>query len=155
MLMDEKVDHGPVLAKKEVEISEIPYDNELEESLAVEGALLLAEVIPRWIADKIQVEEQNHSNVTFTKKIKKEDAFIDLSASPENNLRKIHAYSVWPVAYTLLRTKKGEVRIKIKRASVVGGKLSLEKVVPEGGSEMSWQDFARGYSPLDQGLTLV
>ena len=156
MLLDEEVDHGPVLAQKKVmswdglaspkqSRSGPPYYSELETTLGEAGGNLLAEVVPKWIAGEIEVKEQDHSLATFTKKITKEDAHINLNDSPETNLRKIRAYSDSPIAYTEIETKKGKLRVKIKKAGIENDSLVLETVIPEGSKEMSWQDFSRGF----------
>ena len=146
MLLDEEVDHGPILAQEKAKITDWPpYYGDLETVLAEIGSGLLADVIPKWIAGEIKSEEQNHSLATFTKKIAKENARIDLSDSPEANLRKIRAYSNSPVAYTEINTRKGKLRIKIKKARIENNSLVLETVTPEGSKEMSWNDFSRGF----------
>lgn len=148
MLLDEEVDHGPILAQEKVAPPADgwpPYYSELETELANAGGNILAQTIPKWITGEIEAKEQDHSQASFTKKISKEDARIDLTDSPELNLRKIRAYSESPIAYTEIETKKGTIRIKIKKARLGNGLLVLERVVPEGSKEMSWDDFSRGF----------
>jgi hypothetical protein len=38
-----------------------------------------------------------------------------------------------------------EIRVKVTSASFKNGKLTIEKVIPEGGKEMSYRDFESGY----------
>lgn len=146
MLMDEKMDHGPIVAQKEIETEEWPpYFEDLEKKLAEEGGKLLAETIPIWVYGKIKAKEQDHSNATFTKKIKKEDGLIDLKDNAEKNLRKIRAFSEWPGTYFFIEHKGKKLRIIIKRAQISDEKLVVEKVLPEGKKEMSAEEFLRGY----------
>lgn len=145
--LDEEVDHGPIIAQKEINFPEWPpYADEAELILAEEGGKLLASVLPDWVAGKVQEKEQDHSEATFTKKVEKVDAEIDLTESTEENLKKIRAYAGWPNAFTFYSTYGKNVRLIIKKAKIEDGKLVLERVVPEGKKEMSFKDFERGNS---------
>lgn len=102
MLVDEKMDHGPIVAQASIEIEDWPpRASMLLEMLAVEGGNLLAEVIEPFIAGEITPEEQKHDEATYTKKIQKEDGLIDLSGDPYENLRKIRAFEGWPGTHFL------------------------------------------------------
>ena len=143
--LDEEMDHGSIVAQKEIPTNEWPpHYKELERLLGTEGGKLLAEIVKDFVAGKIKLQEQDHSKATFTKKIKKEDGLIDLSGNPETNLRKIRAFEEWPGAYFFHKAAKKEVRVKIADAHLEDKALILDKVIPEGKKEMSWQDFLRG-----------
>jgi methionyl-tRNA formyltransferase len=119
MLMDEKMDHGPILAKREWEIpnpksqitnksqilnSKITYE-ELHNKLADLGAKLLIETIPKWINKEIKPTSQDDSRATYTKIIKKEDGKIDWKKPAEEIERKIRAFDPWPGAFTRFKIK--------------------------------------------------
>lgn len=145
MLVDEKMDHGPIVSQKEVSISPWPPKaNVLEQILAQEGGALLAEIIPQWIAGKREPREQAHEQATFTKKITKEDGLIDLAGDPETNYRKIQAFDTWPRAYFFTERRGKKIRVSITDAALIDKKLVLKKVIPEGKKEMSYEDFLRG-----------
>ncbi|HEY4486260.1 MAG TPA: methionyl-tRNA formyltransferase [Candidatus Paceibacterota bacterium] len=140
ILLDEKVDHGPILAQEVVPMPEpLPRAYELEDMLAHLGGKLLAETIPQWIAGEIDPQEQDHGNATFTKKIKKEDGLIDRAGNPELNLRKIRAYDPWPGTYFF----KDSTRVKIIDATLEDRKLKITRVIPEGKKEMDYETFLR------------
>ncbi len=146
MLIDEKMDHGDVIVQKKIETEEWPpYFEDLENTLAKEGGILLAETIPLWLSGKVKAQEQDHSKATFTKKIKKEDGLIDLRDSAEKNLRKIRAFSEWPGSYFFIEHKGKKTRVIVKKAHISEGKLVIDKVLPEGKKEMSAEEFRRGY----------
>jgi methionyl-tRNA formyltransferase len=145
MRIDEKMDHGPIVVQKDITVSEWPPYGEFERMMGHEGGKLLAEVLPQWITGSIQEKEQDHSAATHCSKITKEDGLIDLSADTYTNFRKIQAYSEWPQAFFFIDHAGKQIRIKITSASWVNGSLSIEKVIPEGGKEMPYQDFVRGY----------
>ncbi len=145
MILDKEMDHGPIIAQKEITIDEWPTYEDFEENMAKEGARLFAEILPDWIEGKIAPKEQDHSKASYTKKITKEDAEIDLNANPYTNFRKIQAYHEWPQAFFFINHKDKKIRVKITEASYKEGKLTIQKVIPEGGKEMGYEDFLRGY----------
>jgi methionyl-tRNA formyltransferase len=164
MRLDEKMDHGPIIAQKPVTITEWPTYEVFEEQMAREGGKVLAQIMPDWVAGKIPEQEQDHAAATYTRKITKEDALLDLSSDASltgeigyANFRKIQAYHEWPQAYFMGYTKKGQqIRVKITGASFEssgnkgargpGGKLVISEVLPEGSRRMKWSDYLQGYS---------
>lgn len=144
MLMDEQVDHGPIIATEKVHIDQWPSYDELEKTLARIGGNLLARTIPDWLAGEIKAHEQDHSRATFTKKIKKEDGLISLDADPKENFRKIQAFKSWPGAYFFAERKHKKIRAIITSATLENNTLTIQKIIPEGKSEMSYSDFLRG-----------
>jgi methionyl-tRNA formyltransferase len=145
MRIDEKMDHGPIVAQEKVDITEWPTYDEFEKIMAETGARLLVNILPDWVAGKISEQEQDHSAATYTKKITKEDGLLDLSADSYELFRKIQAFSTWPQAYFFLEHNGKNIRFKITQASYEQGSLKIEKLIPEGGKEISYEDFERGY----------
>ena len=142
MLLDEEMDHGPVLAAASIDIDEEDWPmkgSELEDLLATEGGNLLAETIPQWMDDDISAEEQNHAEATYTKKFTDEDAKLDLAGDPVQNLLKIRAFDKNPRAYFIENNK----RVIVTEAQIVEGKLVLSKVIPEGKKEMSFEEYLK------------
>jgi methionyl-tRNA formyltransferase len=146
MLLDADMDHGPILAQEVANIANWPpYADELENILANIGGNLLVRTLPEWVQGNITAVEQEHDKATFVKKIEKEDALIDLSAPAEENLRKIKAYAEKPNAYTFLNINGKQTRIIIKKAHIDNGLLVLDRIIPEGKREMSFEEFKRGH----------
>ncbi len=145
MHMDEKMDHGPIVIQKKVTILEWPTYDEFEEMAAIKGTELLIQILPNWIEGDLKTTEQNHTAATYTKKFTKEDGSIDEITDPYRIFRMIQAFHTWPHAFFTHRHNERNIRVKITRASFSEGKLSIEKVVPEGGREISYEDFIRGY----------
>lgn len=170
ILMDEKMDHGPVLARREFQIpdsrSEITYAK-LHDSLAKIGAELLLETVPKCVSGDIVPVPQDDDKATFTKLIRKEDGLIDWSSESAEIERKIRAYNPWPGAWTEV---KGS-RLKIiaaeeiekpesaapgvffeynKFPAVACGKrgLLLLMVHPEGKKEMRGDAYLRGNTDI-------
>jgi methionyl-tRNA formyltransferase len=145
MRIDEEMDHGPIIAKKEVTVNEWPTYEEFEAMMAREGAHLFAEILPSWLDGSVKEHEQDHSVATYTKKITKEDGLIDLSSEDYSNFRKIQAYHEWPKAYFFINHQDRQIRVKVTEADFIEGKLVIKKVIPEGSKEISYSDFTRGY----------
>lgn len=148
MLMDERMDAGPVLAQARVELEEEawpPQGSEFEELLATEGGNLLAETIPLWLERKITPEIQDEAKATHTKKFVDTDAQIDLAQGARENFLKIRAFNKGPRAYML--NQKGK-RVIIVEATYKDGSLEITRVIPEGKKEMAYADYLRGQSSV-------
>jgi methionyl-tRNA formyltransferase len=145
MLLDEKMDHGPILASKTHEPDNWPpRASSLENDLAHLGGKVLTQVLDDWVKGNITPTEQDHQQATFTKKISKADGLLDLDDDPFLNLRKIRAYDEWPGTYFFTKRKGKDIRILVRDAKIEDEKLVITKVVPEGGKEMSYDDLLKG-----------
>ncbi|HEY4525166.1 MAG TPA: methionyl-tRNA formyltransferase [Candidatus Paceibacterota bacterium] len=142
ILLDEAMDHGPIVAQRKVPIREWPpRGTSLDELLAREGGRLLADIIPLWMRGEIEPRAQNHDVATYCTKFKKEDGEIDLSGDAYSNLLKIRAFEGWPTAYTFLIKGDKKIRVKILDAHLENRALVLDRVIPEGKREMSFAEF--------------
>ncbi len=129
-LVDEKMDHGRIIAQEETVVENDCYCK-LEEKLAHLGAKVFSQTILNFIKGKIESAEQDESLATFTKKFITADGFVNLDKdSPEEITRKVRALNPEPGAWTV---KDGK-RMKILDAEVSDdGKLILKKIQMEGG----------------------
>ncbi len=140
MSIDSEMDHGPIVASKEISVEPWPPKKDvLGKALVETGSDLLVEILPDWINGKIKAIEQDHTKATYTDKIEKEDGKIDLNDDPYKNYLKIQAYDTWPSAFFFHKN----IRVKITKASYKDGMLFIEKVIPEGKKEMLYKDFLR------------
>jgi methionyl-tRNA formyltransferase len=132
MVMDAGMDTGPVLTQAEQAIQAGDTTASLSERLATQGAALLVETLPRYLAGEIAPtpQEQLPGEVSLCRLIKKEDGQIDWQQPAAQIERMTRAYTPWPSAYT---TWHGEP-FKIWRAAVVDGSAAAGKVVatPQG-----------------------
>ena len=140
MLMDADMDHGPILAQEPTDIHWPPKASELEKVAAAQGARMLSEVIPAFVAGTLHPIAQNHDAATFIKKIAKEDGLIDLAGDPEKNFRKIQAFDIWPRTYFFTERNGVQTRVIITDAALEDGKLLIKKVIPEGRKEMDYKN---------------
>jgi methionyl-tRNA formyltransferase len=142
--LDEKMDHGPIIVQKKVEIGDWPVDAPtLEHTLATEGGNILADALSGWLEGSTLEQPQNDSEATYTKKIKKEDALINLLGDPETEFRKIQAYIEWPKPYFFVEQNGKQVRVIINKATVKDGKLVLLQVTPEGKKMTDFETFQK------------
>ncbi len=136
IVMDEQMDHGPVLAQEHLRnLSAATGRTALNEALWHVGGKLLAEAMPKYIAGEVSATPQDHTQATFTKKMSKEDGELNLAAEGMTNYLKYLAYEGWPGTYFFVDGK----RIKITHASFKNGKFVIERVIPEGKKEHDWR----------------
>lgn len=167
ILMDKEMDHGPILASSKFTItnSKITF-KELEEKLIEESSELLVKTLPQWTKGRIQPTTQNHSQATFCKIIKKEDAQINFNEPAAVIERKIRAFNPWPGAYFEIKGKKfkileaaaltdeatkgknpGDIFCLDKKLAVQCGHgiLIIEKIQPESKNPIDGYAFWCGY----------
>lgn len=150
MLIDEEMDHGPIIAQQKVDIEEMPSAPKLLEMLARDGGKLLSEVIPKWIAKEIEPKNQEHEEATFTKKIKKEGGLIILKNDEQyKNYLKYLALDPWPGTYFFASRHGKRIRVAIKKAEFIDNRFEIKEVLPEGGKTMPYGDFLRGGAVLE------
>ncbi len=143
MVIDEEMDHGPILAQEIYEVKEWPPMEKLERDMGHAGGALLARVIPEWIERNIEAKPQEHHLATYTKKVSKADGLIDLTADPYLTFRKIQAYDGWPGTYFFTEKNGVKTRVIIKKAHFDNGVLAIDRVLPEGKSEIDYQQFLK------------
>ncbi|MES3005611.1 MAG: methionyl-tRNA formyltransferase [Patescibacteria group bacterium] len=147
--MDALMDHGPIVAARKVKIADWPPTvTELEHTLAISGTQLLADHLDEYINNTLTPIEQDHHKATFTKKISREEGLINIKDESDANARisflKFQAFQGWPGTYFFTERKGKKIRVTIKDAKFEEGKFIITKVTPEGGKEISYEEFLRG-----------
>lgn len=165
-----KLDAGPIIATKEVDLPLEMGATELFELLSQVGAKLLDSQLKLFLDGEIQLQEQDESQVTYAKKIAKEEGAIDWNRSAEEIHNKIRALDMGgPYAFTTWNGKSlkihqsfpeqgeskpaGEITQVEKEFFYVAcgkGRLRVLTVQPESKAKMTAADFIRGYH-LEQG----
>jgi len=150
ILIDEEMDHGPLVAQKKAQFPEWPLKNsELESILVPLGGMLLAQILREYVAGNIEPVEQNHDVATYSGKFTKEDGLLDLKGDVLENLRKIYAFEGWPGTYAFFERAGKKIRVAILDAHIEGKALVIDSVKPEGKNMMPYEEFARsGAKPL-------
>ena len=171
MKMDAGLDTGPILTERRTTIEEKDTGQSLHDRLAVIGAELLVETIPRWVSGRITPRAQPEG-ATYARKIEKADGLIDWNETAAQISRKVRAFTPWPGAYTFLEINGQRRLIKIlsgavmelagaagtvlstsKDGIVVGageGAYCITALQPEGRKRMGAHEFLTG-NPIPQG----
>ena len=109
-----KLDAGDIVLKKEIAIEPEETAGQLMDRLAHLGGEALVESIRLIEAGKAHLTPQDESQVTYAKKIEKEDARVNFELPAHQVYNQIRALQPWPVA----ETKLGDTRVKIFGARV-------------------------------------
>lgn len=150
--LNEKIDAGPILLQKEIEILDDDTNETLERKCGAEGGDMLAQILSHYLEGNLKLKEQNHSEATFTRKFNKTDGEIKLEDSAIEVQNKFKAFLPHISIFFFLKHKERELRIKISKINLdkdfAKNKSAVDiikNVIPEGKSEMTWEDFKRGY----------
>ena len=122
MKIKEKLDSGPVLTSKELELDQNVTHGEMEKKLSLMGADLLIESLKTVEAGTSKFIDQKHSEATYAKKIDKAEAKINWNLDANKVLSHIHGLSPSPGAWFEFENE----RFKVLRAkiSTLNGKSS-------------------------------
>ena len=142
--MNEKVDAGDILAQVPYTLAPDETTDSLLTKLNTLRAKAVIEVIEQHLAGNVKKKVQDETKAVYTKFMSKTEGKINLTDRPEMNWRKIRAYGKWPGTYFLAEKNGKEIRVKIAKVSYESGALLIERVVPENGKEMGYDDFLRG-----------
>jgi methionyl-tRNA formyltransferase len=134
-----RLDSGPIIKDKEVDIEENEVKTDLLKRLTMIGGELLVKTLPEIFEGKINLEMQDESKATYCKKIRKEDGLLNLDSNAKANYNKYRAFYGWPGTYFFKNNK----RIKITKAKYENDSFIIERVIPEGKKEISYSDFLK------------
>lgn len=171
MLIDEEMDHGPILKKIEHPLKHTETYESLGNELFKLGAQALPEVIEQYLSGALVPQQQDHQQATFTKLIKKEDGQIHWNEHTATSIERMtRAYAPWPGAFgtvnatdrsfdikiiasrvpdqttdrtpgTIYKTAEHELAIACNSGSV----LLVDTIQPSGKPQMSAEAFMAGY----------
>lgn len=107
MLIEQKMDVGPLLAQTSWTIDPLTSKEELTQELTKASLELLLPTLDSYIDGQITPRAQDEAQATYCKLITKEDGAIDITHETAATLsRKVRAYAGWP-SVTLPVTLKG------------------------------------------------
>lgn len=168
MVLDDQMDHGPVLAQESWLIP-AGFDAPLcEDELSRLGADLLARTLMPYSEGSVIPHQQAHELATTTHKFERADGRLDWTQSAHELNNRIRALSANPGTWTTLsdkvlnimhanvyngpvpRTAPGTIVLRNKEFLVVCGMgaLSLESVQPEGSTIQSARDYLNGHAGI-------
>ena len=169
--INEKIDHGDIISKKEVLIDNDDDYKSLYRKLSIIGSNLLLETIMIVFKGKFQIISQSKvNNKKKAPKLNSENTRINWEDNTERILGMIRGLSPSPGSWTILKNGDNEVRMKIIKAnfsrnnlldkknlgklSIVGNKIYINTkggqinctiVQIENKKEMSAKDLLNGY----------
>ena len=166
MLLDEGMDSGPVLARREEDILDNDTGGTLTARLAERGADLLAEVLPLWLEGRVEPQPQDESKAVYTEMLTKQDGLVDWRRTATELARQVRALSPWPGSFTYWQNKQLKI---LEAVPVEGGRsrpgyvtglpstapapvgvetsegiLALTRIQLEGKKEVTIQEFILG-----------
>lgn len=172
MLINEKMDEGPLLAQSPISLTGKETYEELRDTLVDISNHMLVTLLPKYIGGDIvqlpqEVATRAPSTVpSYSTFIKKEDGKIDWLKPAEAIEREIRAYSMWPKSYTDIAGKSvvitsaevidasgepGQLRIKNKHELIIYCSKKALKILalkPAGKKEMTAKAFLAGHKVL-------
>ncbi len=117
MLMDEGMDTGDMLLKKEIQIQDEDDASSLSEKLSQLGAELLLETISQLQEGKLDPAKQDESQATYAPMLKKSDGEIKWEKSAVEIRNLVRGLNPWPGTFT----KLGNKSLKIFKTKIVDG----------------------------------
>lgn len=164
--MVRKLDAGPVIGERRVQLDSEINATQLYDRLAVLGCELLNVELMDYIRGNLAPQTQDESLVTVAPKIEKEESLLDFSKSAESIHNKIRAFSMGPgtfvnfqgkrlkihktkVADSSSSVKPGEVALVSASELLIQtakGQLSLLEVQPESKNRMPIADFLKSHN---------
>lgn len=164
--MDERMDEGDIILRRDVDILDTDTGESLNERLSNIGAELLMETLALIEEKKFTFIKQNDREATFAYKLRKEDGLIDWSKNACDIHNLIRGLIPWPGAYThwkerLIKIWKSEWNdkeiekkepgsiLKLDNNGIaVGtglGELIIKELQLEGGKRLKADEFLRGH----------
>lgn len=167
MLMDEKMDRGPILAQEKVTVDPDDTTASLSERMAHVAANLLLKTIPDYLSGKTTPKPQDETQVTFCKILTRDDGKIDFSKTADEIYNLYRGLTPWPGIWTtwngkrlkLLVIKKSDKQIPAGQVAVEADKIfigtnqgSIEvlELQLEGKKAMDAKTFLSGYKSIDK-----
>ena len=163
LLIDEEMDHGPILDKKKIILDGTETNESLHQKLSGKfGTEFFIDTLKKFINQEIKPQEQNHSQATYCQLIEKDEARINWQEPAKNISAKIRAFFPWPVAWTMLGgqrvkifppieitakpAKPGKIFLENKKLAVgcQNGSLIIDQLQIEGKNKVNTKDFIIG-----------
>jgi methionyl-tRNA formyltransferase len=165
MKIDEGLDTGDILLKRQTPIRSEDTALTLAPRLAEMGADLLVETLEELKKGILEPVPQDDSLATLAPILKKEDGLVDFNRPATEVHNRLRGFQPWPGAYTQFRGKNlkivaagvsdttsslhpGELRVSGDRLFAgcgSGTSLELLQVQPEGRKAISAREFISGY----------
>ena len=159
MKIEEKLDTGPILASRELELDQNTTHGEIEKKLSVIGAKLLIENLKTIEEGNAKFIDQEHFKATYAKKISKDETKINWHLDANKVLAHIHGLSTNPGAwfeyekerFKILKAKKKSINGKsacvLEENLIIGCKqnsIQILEIQRQGKNKQTTKDFLLG-----------
>lgn len=106
MLMDEKMDHGPILSQSEVEINPDDTYPTLSLKLQNEAEKILISNLNMWVEGKLTPQPQQDDNATYCKILTRDDGRIKWERTDIEIYNQYRGLTPWPGIWTIWKGKR-------------------------------------------------
>ena len=124
MKIEEKLDSGPILNSKELELNQSTTHGEVEKKLSLLGADLLIESLKTITSGNSKFVDQVHSEATYAKKIEKSETKINWNLNANKVLAHINGLSPTPGAWFDYENERFKI-LKAKMCAINGKPSSV------------------------------
>ncbi len=107
MLVERRLDAGPVIASATTPIEPLDTTATLTARIAALGAALLEARLPSWVAGKIAATPQEEAAASYAPRLTRDDGAIDWSLPAVEIGRRVRAYQPWPQARATYPSRRG------------------------------------------------
>ena len=169
MKIEEKLDSGPLLSSKEIELYQNSTYGEIEKKLSIMGAALLLDTLKNLINKEVELKRQDDSKATYAKKINKDETKINWNLEADKVIAHIHGLSPNPGAWFEYKGDRFKVFNAIKSSSsgkpgsVIDENLNIAcksnsiqilELQKQGKNKQTLKEFLLGYK-INSGSSLV
>jgi methionyl-tRNA formyltransferase len=163
-----EVDQGNILHQVEYKLTHKETAGELYESLFELANAELPKFLEKYEKGDVTPLPQDENLATYTRsrtnpdnlRVEKEDAYVELTESPEAIERTVRAFTPWPIVWTHLKNfrdmgfklkdrEKESLRVKLHNVEVRGNVLKITELQVEGKNKIGWEEFENGYLAMD------
>lgn len=109
-LLDQKMDHGPILEQREVYIDMEDTTASVLQKMIEPASEALEAALETIRLGASEISPQNHQDASAAPKLKKEDGLLDFNKTALDLHNQIRAFDPWPGAFSSLLTKKVYLR---------------------------------------------
>ena len=110
MVMEARLDAGPIVAQWRVQLTGRETTPELEDSLARLAANVVPAELERWAAGMLEPRPQDERAATLVRPFRREDGRLDWSRGATELDRQVRALQPWPGAWTTVDGRRLHVR---------------------------------------------
>lgn len=125
-LLDEKMDHGPLLVQKTLAVPPEATAAEILDQMIPLGCEAIREALAQLEQGSCKPLPQNHTQACPARKLRKEDALIPWHDSAQVIHNRVRAFQPWPGALSFWQGKK----IQLRQTAVLPADSSLPKLQP-------------------------